>query len=296
MGDIIQVLVSGIAMGGVYTLLGNGMFITYRTTQALNFGQGDLLALAAYLTLAFAAWGLPVVVLIPLTILAVASLGIVVERVAVRPFQDRKQAGGGLAWILTTFGVGLLIQNTIVVIWGKSKQYAPPLFSTPDNNLLTIAGIRFYREELAVALASLVIAAIFYWALYRTRWGKCVAVVSFDKSTASLLGVNVRRTVVTSYMLMAALTAVSGALLGPLTTVDAHMGMLFLIKGFAVVSLGGFTNPLGVLFGGLAFGTVEAFANYLDSNFGDLYPYLFVFAALVIRPSGMFGEHGMKVR
>ncbi|MBM3554984.1 MAG: branched-chain amino acid ABC transporter permease [Alphaproteobacteria bacterium] len=294
--DLIQVLVSGVALGGVYTLIGKGMFITYRTTQTLNFGQGDLLAVAAYLALTLATAGAPAPVVLVGSVAAVALLGMVVERVAVRPFQDRPHAAGALAWILTTFGFGLILQNMLVSVWGKSKQYSPPLFSTKADSLVTLAEVRFYREELAVALASLVIVGLFYLALFRSRWGKQVAAVAFDKATSALLGIDVKRTVVSSYVLMAMLAAISGVLIGPIVTIQPHIGLLFLVKGFAVVSVGGFTNPIGVLVAGIAFGVVEGFANYFDSLFGDLYAYVFVFFILIFRPTGLFGERHQGVR
>ena len=154
----------------------------------------------------------------------------------------------------------------------------------------------FYLEELAVAVLALLIVAAFYWVLFRARWGKEVAAVAFDKDTAALLGIDVRRTVVLSYVIMSMLAAASGILAGPVTTVQVHMGIVFIIKGFAVISIGGFANPLGILIAGIGFGLLESFSNYFDSGFGDLYPFLAAVLLLIIRPSGLFGEHRADVR
>jgi branched-chain amino acid transport system permease protein len=295
--DAFQVLMSGLALGGVYTLLAMGLFITYATSRALNFGQGDFMALAAFLGMAGMTAGLPLVLVMCGVAAILAILGIVVERIAVRPVTAH--ASGGvthLGWILTTLGFGMILQNTIAIVWGKSSHYSPPLFSGQDKQIVSVFGARVYVEELAVAGAALVLVAVMYALLYRSAWGKRVAAVSFDPQTARLLGINVRRTIVGSYVVMAVLSACAGILVGPLLAVQSHMGMLFLLKAFAVISIGGFSNPLGLLIGGLAFGTIEAFSNYVDSRFGDLYPFLIVLAFLVFRPMGLFAERKTDVR
>jgi branched-chain amino acid transport system permease protein len=135
-----------------------------------------------------------------------------------------------------------------------------------------------------------------YWLLVRSDWGRRVAAVSFDRDTAQLLGVHVRRTVVGVYLVTGVLTACAGLLVGPMAPVQSHMGMLYLLKAFAVISIGGFTNPLGLLVGGLAFGCAESFSNYWNSEYGDLFPFLGVAVFLVFRPMGLFSERRADVR
>lgn len=297
LSDSIQVLMSGMALGSVYTLMALGLFLTYATSRAMNFGQGDFLALAAFLGMAGMTAGLPVAMVVAGVCLVMAVLGAVGERVAVRPVTARERPGAAhLGWILTTLGFGMVLQNAISTIWGKSRFYSPPLFSSRDQQVISVGGAKLYAEELAVAAAALVLVGIVYWLLYRSAWGKRVAAVSFHPDTARLLGVDVRRTVVGSYAVMGVLSACAGVLVGPLSAVQSHMGMLFLLKAFAVISIGGFAHPLGVLVGGLAFGVIESLSNYLDSSFGDLYPFLIVLLFLVLRPTGLFGERKTDVR
>jgi branched-chain amino acid transport system permease protein len=295
--DLTQILVTGIAMGGVYTLMGLGLFITFLTTRALNFGQGDFLMIAAFVGMMLLKRGLPVAVAVPVALVALAGLGVVLERGAVRPLA-RHLAGsaGSLAWILTTLGFGLILQNTATVIWGKSRFYSPPLFSSSDKQLVTLLGTGFYLEEIVVAGLTLAVVGGFYWFLFRAQSGKEIGAVAFDADTASLLGIDVKRVVVLSYVVMALLSGVAGVLVGPITTVQSHMGLVFLLKGFAVVCIGGFTNPLGILIAGVGFGVMERVSNYVDSAFGDLYPFVFVLLFLVARPSGLFAERRADVR
>ena len=137
---------------------------------------------------------------------------------------------------------------------------------------------------------------LLYWMLFRTRLGKAIAVVAFDKETAQLLGIDVRFVVVLSYALMGALAALCGILIGPMASAQAHMGLIYVLKGFAVVCIGGFANPIGILIAGIGYGVMEAFSNFFDSSFGDLYPVIFVLVLLVIKPSGLFGERKVDVR
>lgn len=295
--DLIQVLLGGIAMGSIYTLMGKGLLVTYLTTRALNFGQGDFLMIGSFMAMAMLLAGVPVYFMVPLVVATMAVLGFALERVAIRPL-ERLPAGAAsaLAWILTTMGFGMVLQNAAQLIWGKSRYYSPQLFSSEKGETLSVWGVRFFLEEVVVAVVALSVVALLYWMLFRTRWGKQVAAVSFDKGTAQLLGINVRRVVVSSYLMMACLAGVSGILAGPLTTVNSHMGIMFLLKGFAAVCIGGFANPIGVLIAGLGFGVVEAFSGFIDSSYGDVYPFLIAFVLLVARPTGLFGESHTQVR
>jgi branched-chain amino acid transport system permease protein len=294
--DFAQLLISGIAMGGIYTLMGKGLLITFLTTRALNFGQGDFLMIAAFLSLSLNLGGVPPLLMAPLVIVALVVIGLLLERIAIRPL-ERLHAGSasGLAWILTTLGFGMILQNAAQVGWGKSVFYAPPLFGE-KSQIVEALGVRFFVEEMVIGIVALIVVSILYWLLFRTRWGKEVSVVSFDRSTAALLGINVRRVVAISYGIMAALAAICGILIAPIASVQAHMGLIFILKGFAVVCIGGFVNPVGILIAGLGFGLIEAFSNYFDSQFGDLYPFAIALVFLVARPSGLFGEAKTDVR
>lgn len=296
--NFIQLLVTGMAMGAIYTLTAKGLFIAHLTTNRVNFGQGDFLMAASFLSLAAIGAGLPLPVAIVAVIIVLSLMGWGLERFAVRPL-DRfgsGRAGGALAWILTTAGVALILQNTVELIWGKSSQYSPPLFSDRRDNVIMIGQIGFFLEELLIILAALAAVGGFWWALFRTRWGRDVYTVAFNPDAAALFGIDVRRTVTSVWVIAAILAAISGILVGPLVTVHPHMGLIFTIKALAVASLGGFANPLGILVGGILFGVAEALANYWDSKYGDLYPLLFVMAMLVLKPSGIFGESKADVR
>ncbi|MEA2986472.1 MAG: branched-chain amino acid transport system permease protein [Alphaproteobacteria bacterium] len=295
--NFVQLLFSGLAMGAIYALTAKGLFIAHLATARMNFGQGEFLMIAAYLSMALILAGIPVAVSAVVVIAVMGALGWALERFALRPLDRfRSLAGGQYSWVLTTMGVALIIQNVATLVWGKSSQYSPPLFSESRSNVIKVFGVGVFVEELVVIVTALVVVAFFYWFLFRTRQGRGIQAIAFNPEAATLLGVDVRRTVTLVFVLAAVLAGISGILVGPIVTVQPHMGLVFTVKAFAVASLGGFANPLGVLVGALIFGITESFSNYFNSKFGDLIPLIIVLVLLVIKPSGLFGEAKADVR
>jgi branched-chain amino acid transport system permease protein len=294
--DLLQIVIGGIAMGAIYVLSAQGLLVTNVAAHQMNFGQGDFLMIAAFLAMTLLLAGVPTVLVLAIVAAALAVLGVVLERVALRPIAKRRTPGSAHAWILTTMGFGLLLQNAAALIWGRSSHYSPPLFSAGRDSVVRIFGVSVFREEIAVIVAALVSVAAFYLLLMRSRLGKSIQVVAFDAATASLLGIDVRRTIIMAFVLASVLAAASGVLVGPLITVQPTMGLVLTIKALAVASIGGFANPLGILAGGLAFGVIEAVSNYVDSGFGDLYPLLLVIALLMVRPTGLLGPRRADAR
>ncbi len=284
-------------MGAIYALTAMGLFVAHLATTRMNFGQGEFLMIAAYLSMALMLAGVPVLLSAVLVIAVLALLGWGLERFALRPLDRLKSlAGGEYSWVLTTMGVALIVQNVATLVWGKSSQYSPPLFSDSRSNVVKIFGVGVFVEELVVIVTALAVVLFFYWILFRTRQGRAIHAVAFNREAATLLGVDVRRTVVMVFVLAAVLAGISGILVGPIVTVQPHMGLVFTVKALAVASLGGFTNPLGVLVGALIFGVTESFSNYFNSKFGDLFPLLIVLVLLIVKPSGLFGEAKADVR
>lgn len=294
--NALQLLVSGIAMGAIYTLTAKGLFIAHLATHKLNFGQGDFLMVGAFVSMGLLLAGVPAPVALVVVVVVMGVLGYGLERIAIRPLDRAGDQTGGYAWVLTTAGVALVLQNVVELVWGKSAQYAPPIFSKTRDNVIQIGGVGIFVEEVAIIVVALVAVVAFYAFLFRTRWGKAVYAVAFNQEAAALLGVNVRATVVLVFVLAALLAGISGFLVGPLVSVNPRMGLIFTIKALAVASIGGFANPFGILAGGLMFGLAEAFSNYYDSDFGDLYPLLAVLALLALKPTGLFGARAADVR
>lgn len=294
---MLQLLASGLTMGAIYTLTAKGLFITHLATHRVNFGQGDFLMVSAFISMALLLAGIPTLLVIPIVLVVMGLLGWALERFAIRPLDRlRSSAGGAYSWILTTLGAALILQNVVGLIWGNSAQYSPPLFTSSRDDVITIMGVGLLAEQIVLMIVAFLVVAGFYWFLFASRWGKAIYAVAFNPDAAALLGIDVRRTVVLVFVLASVLAGISGVLVGPLVTVHPHMGLTFTIKALAVAAIGGFSNPFGILIGGLMFGVAEVFSNYWDSSFGDLYPLIFVLVFLIVRPSGLFGETKADVR
>ena len=293
----VQLLISGLALGAVYALVATGFYITHLTVNKVNFGQGDFVMAAAFLLLSTRTAGWPLALGIPAVVAALAAIGWVLERVAIKPLERRRASPiGAYAWILTTAGVAFIIQNLAELIYGKSAQYSPPLFSQNRDAVIPVLGINFVAEEILVIVTAIAVVAAFYAFMFRSRWGKSISAVAFNPEAAALLGINTRWVKVAVFVIASVLAGLAGVLIGPLVTVHPHMGLIFTIKALIVAAVGGFSNPVGILAGGLLFGVAEAASNYADSNFGDLYPLIAAMFVIALRPSGLFGERSADVR
>lgn len=294
--NFLQLLLSGLTMGALYALTAKGLFVAHLATSRMNFGQGDFLMIAAYFSTALLLAGVPVVLVLAAVIAALAVMGWGLELVALRPLDRLKSRMGEYSWVLTTMGVALIVQNAATLAWGKSTQYSPPLLSSSRQDIIRVFGVGVLVEELVVIAIGFLVVGLFYLFLFRTRQGRAVRVIAFNPDAAALLGIDVRRTISLVFVVSAVLAGISGVLAGPIVTVQPHMGLVFTVKALAVAALGGFANPLGVLFGAVIFGVAESFSNYFNSSFGDLYPLLIVMGILIVKPSGLFGEAKTDVR
>lgn len=292
---VVQILVSGIAVGGIYVLVAQGFYITWRTSVTLNFGQGDFLMLGAFLALTVLRTGVPVVGSVLLVAAALALLGVVLQRVAVQPVL--KAGHGALTWAFTTLGVGVILQNTAIAVWGNSSQNFPPLFGG-RLEVIRVAGVGVYGAELAIIALSTLTMLGYLYLLRRTLIGKALSAVAFSGETAALLGINVRHVHMLAYVIASVLAGLCGVLVGPVSVVHPFIGLNFAIKGTAAAILGGFSSPVGIWVGGLLLGIVELTSNLFSSQFGDLYPFLVIVLVLIFRPSGLFaaGERGGEAR
>jgi branched-chain amino acid transport system permease protein len=282
---IIQIAVSGLAMGGIYALVGEGFYIAYRITNTINFGQGDFVMLGCFITLMFIHLSLPFYVILFLTITILGVVGAILERVAIRPV-----AHAGLSFVLTGMGFAMILQNIVVVIWGNHARPFPSFFGGGREKVIRIGEIGFFPEEIFVIAVSLFVMVCFLLLLRKTIIGKAFSAVAYNPDTASLFGINVIQMKVGAYIIAAILAGVAGFILGPITTVEPFMGFKLTIKGFAASILGGFLNPVGILVGALLLGLIENFSGLVTSQFGDMISFLVIIGILIFRPSGLFKE------
>jgi branched-chain amino acid transport system permease protein len=288
---LLSALVSGLGLGSMYGLMALGFHVTYAVSGTVNFAQGSSMMLGAVLTYAFVqSLGWPAVPAIALALLLCAVYGLVVERLAVRPFVDR----GSDAWLMATVALGIVLDNLVMFTFGKEPRSLPsPLAREPIA--LGGVGLGVVPLQLIIPLVGLALAAALHALSRRTRWGTAMLAVVQNRKAAQLMGIPVRRAVALAFALSTLFAGVAGVLIAPLFNVQSDMGTLFGLKAFAVAILGGIGSAWGVMGAGLLFGVVEALiTTTLGSGYTQILSFALVIAALAWRPNGLFGRADVK--
>jgi branched-chain amino acid transport system permease protein len=286
---IAQLFFSGLALGSMYALVALGYNITYATSQTVNFSQGQSVmvgAVVAYTLYVGLHW--PFALALGVTLVALAALGVLVERLAVRPFLR----AASIAWLLATIAVGIIAENIVMLTFGKDARAFPsPLTVTP----WTVLGAGVYPHELLVPVAGLAIMVLVEIAFRRTLTGKALRAVAFNHDAAGLMGIDVNRTITAAYAISSLLAGIAGILLAPLLNVSATMGTTIGLKAFAVAIIGGIESPRGIVVAGILYGLFEAVvAGYLGTGVREILGFGVVVLVLLARPSGLFGRAAVR--
>jgi len=281
---IVQLVFSGLALGSMYALVALGYNITYATSRTVNFAQGQSVmvgAVVAYALYVGAGW--PFVPSVLATLLALAALGVLVERVAVRPFLT----SASIAWLLATIALGVIAENVAMLTFGKDARAFP---SSLAQRAVTVLGAGVYPHELLVPVVGVALMVLVELAFRRTLAGRALRAVAFDHDAARLMGIDVTRTISVAYALSSVLAGVAGILLAPLLNVSATMGTTLGLKGFAVAIIGGIESARGIVLAGVLYGIVEAIvAGYLGTGVREILGFALVVLVLLARPWGLFG-------
>ncbi|MBK1982900.1 branched-chain amino acid ABC transporter permease [Achromobacter xylosoxidans] len=284
-------IVSGLGLGSMYGLMALGFYLTYAVSGTVNFAQGSSMMLGAVLTFTFAqTLGWPLLAALPLALALCALYGLVVERLAVRPFASR----GSNAWLMSTVALGIVLDNLVMFTFGKEPRSLPsPLAQAP----LEIGGLGLgvYPLQLLIPLVGLALAATLHALSRRTRWGVALLAVVQNPNAARLMGIPVRRAIMVAFAVSTLFAGVAGALVAPLFNVQADMGTLFGLKAFVVAILGGITSAWGVMLAGLLFGVAEGLITVaLGSGYTQIISFALVIAILAMRPNGLFGRAAVR--
>jgi branched-chain amino acid transport system permease protein len=285
---IFQMVVSGALMGLVYALIAYGFQLTFATSKSINFGQGELVMLSAFVSLTLTNLGLPYWLMVPCGLLCGALLGLVVERLAVRLALEQKSEG----WILMTIIVGLFGFSAAENIWGRDDHPFPtPISSEP----LHFFGINITPVELSVAIGVLSVMGLIELFKRKTLWGKAFEAVSADRDAAELMGISARRTIMLSYGLSGMVAAMAGILISPITTVGPTMASALILKAFSVAVVAGLDSGFGVVVIGLFLGALESLASfYIGSGWREAPGLILLILALAMKPNGVFGKASIR--
>ena len=296
---ILQALFSGLALGSVYALVALGFNITHNTTKTLNFGQGEFLVAGAFVAvsgvLLLAGKGVTGSLLpqdvtlwryggsMLITIAVLGALGILLYYMAVRPFIGLP----GLAWVMSTIGFGIIVQNTALAIWGPSPMVLP---SPLGDSVIRIGGAGILPQELLVLVSSIVVMLALDMVMRKTKIGKAVRAVAHSQSAATLMGINVSAVIVLAFVVSSSLAGLAGLLIAPITTVSVFMGVTLALKAFSAAIVGGLSNSRGCMLGGFLLGLIEAMVGLWHAELREISIFLLIIVVLVVKPEGLLGQ------
>jgi branched-chain amino acid transport system permease protein len=296
---ILQAIFSGLALGSVYALVALGFNITYNTTKTLNFGQGEFLVAGAFVAVSgvlllsgkgvtgsllpedVTLWRYAGSMLMTVAVLGV--LGILLYYTAIRPFIGRP----GLAWVMSTIGFGIIIQNTALAIWGPSPMILP---SPLGSSVIRVGGAGILPQEVLVLVSSIVVMLLLDVVMRKTKVGKAVRAVAHSQNAATLMGINVTAVIVLAFVISSSLAGLAGLLIAPITTVSVFMGVTLALKAFSAAVVGGLSNARGCILGGFLLGLIEAMVGLWHAELREISIFLLIIVVLVLKPEGLLGQ------
>lgn len=282
--QVLQLLVSGVAQGCIYGLIALGFVLIYKATETVSFAQGELMMLGAFVGLALTVF-VPFWVSVIGAIVVMTALGIALERVVIRPILGQP----AFSIVMLTIGIGYVARGAITMVpnVGTDTHTLPVPYR---NATVEMGGVVFAVEQIAVIVVTALLSALLYFGFRYSKIGVAMQASSQNQLAAYYMGIPVKRLNGLVWGLAAAVAAIAGLLLAPITFVHANMGIIAL-KAFPAAVVGGFGSLPGAIVGGIVIGVVESLSGfYLPEGFKDVAAYIVVLLMLAVMPNGLFGE------
>ena len=286
--EVVQLIISGVSQGCVYGLIALGFVLIYKATEMVNFAQGDVMMLGAYVAITFLhIFDWPFIWAFAATVVVMALVGVVLERLLLRPMIGEPH----FAVLMLTIGLGFVLRALAGAIWGNE----PRALTLPySGGVLRLGDSVVGYENLAIILGTAILCLLL-WLFFRfSRVGIAMQAASQNQLAAFYVGIPVKRMFALVWAISAAIAGVAGMLTGPVSLVDPLIGFVG-IKAFAAAIVGGFGSLPGAIIGGLLVGLVEQFAGlYLPPGFADTSAYVLLLVMLMVRPQGLFATMQKK--
>ncbi|MEW6350360.1 MAG: branched-chain amino acid ABC transporter permease [Thermodesulfobacteriota bacterium] len=287
--DIIpQLIVSGLAAGGVYGLIALGFVLVYKATSILNLATGELMTVGAFICFTALTWGgMPFYVALPVTLGCAALLALVVERAVLRPLIGEPV----ISVIMVTIGLAGILRGLSQILWSADYRSFPPIFPPQPLSL----GFAIVPSGLLWGFVFATICTAVFSLIFRyTRTGLAMRATASNQQAALSMGISVKKVFALSWVFAAITAAIGGIIIGNISGISIHLGGIGL-KVLAVIILGGLDSVVGAIVGGFVIGILENFAGlYLDQYFGggtkEVFPFFVLVIILMIRPYGIFGK------
>lgn len=306
MTTLLQAVVSGLAIGGIYALIALSFSITFTTTKTLNFAQGEFVAAGAFLgvtvlyVLARMEGGTPNFASLPISVstglnypiaimvvgVVLGVLGLLIFIAAIRPFAGQV----GMNWVMSTIGFGIIVQSIGLAVWGPAPVNVPSPFG---DDVIRIAGAGVRPQEILILAAAIALMLGLDVVMRKTRIGKAMRAVAANPQVAALMGINVTAMMLGAYALSSVLAGIGGLLVAPITSASLFLGMGIALKAFSGAIVGGLDNPRGCIFGGFALGLLESGVALWSAQWREIVIFALIIVVLAIKPNGLFGARAL---
>lgn len=291
---LVQLLLSGIAIGAVYALIGLGFALFLRAMRLLNFSHAEMVTIGAFIGLFLTRnLGLPFIIAFPVAVAATALIGVILERVIFRPLWVKADDPFLVRAVFATIALATLLTNVALQLGGPFELRFP---SPLGSDVIKLGSVVITPQRVLVIGVSIVVVLLLQLFFQKTEAGLAMRAVMLDRETAQLMGIDVRRSVAITFALSAALGAVAGILVAPIVFWSFQMGAKIGIKAFAALTLGGLYSFPGAIVGGLLIGILEAFTGlFLSSTYRDVIVFAILIFMLLVRPQGLLGKESGRV-
>lgn len=286
--SFVSYLINGISLGSVYAIIALGYTMVYGIAKMLNFAHGDVIMMGAYVIFfAVSMMGLPPMIGVLAAVVVCTLLGMAIERVAYKPLRDASP----LAVLITAIGVSYLLQNVALLLFGANTKAFTSVVGIPALKLadgqLVISG-----ETIVTILSCIVIMIGLTLFIKKSKAGQAMLAVSEDRGAATLMGINVNRTIALTFAIGSALAAVAGALLcSAYPSLTPYTGAMPGIKAFVAAVFGGIGSIPGAMIGGILLGVIENLSKaYISSQLSDAIVFSVLILVLLVKPTGILGK------
>ncbi|MBN9541160.1 MAG: branched-chain amino acid ABC transporter permease [Alphaproteobacteria bacterium] len=285
MDIVFQQIANGLSVGMGYALVALGLSLIFGVLHVINFAHGETFMIGGLVTLiATSLLGVPYLLALPIAGVAGALLGFAINHLAVQPLLQRRDGGADV--LLATFAVSILIHQAVVVLWGPAPARIDGLAGTIEIGSVVLTSQRLF--VLAVGIAFLVALE---WCLKRTRFGTELRAVAQSQFAARVVGIEVDRVNLRTFVIAAVIAGVGGGLLSPVILYSSLMGQVVIIKAFVVVVIGGMGSIVGAVVCGLLVGLLESMLSLVTSEgTATAIIYSLLLAVLLVRPYGLAGK------
>lgn len=288
MPEFVQFLVSGLTVGAVYALVALGFTLVYNASDVVNFAQGEFVMLGGMVTVFASAAGVPLPLAALLAVVVSIAVGLLLYWLAIEPARDASP----VTLIIITIGASILLRGAAQILFDKQFHKLPSISGDTPVNLL---GAAIQPQSFWVLGGTAVIVILLYVFLERTVVGKAVLATAANKLAARLVGINTATVMALAFGGSAAIGAVAGVLITPITLTSYDVGTMLALKGFAAAMLGGMGNPIGAVAGGLILGLLEALGvGYISSTYKDAFAFIVILLVLFAMPQGLFGRRAVE--